>query len=95
MIKGKHLIICPKTVTSNWKLEFKKWFPQADVCNLICTKAEREVIFKETLIPGKFDICLTTFEGVRICMAQLRKFKWQYIIVDEAHKIKNEESIVS
>jgi SWI/SNF-related matrix-associated actin-dependent regulator of chromatin subfamily A member 5 len=28
-------------------------------------------------------------------MAQLKKFKWQYLIVDEAHKIKNEESIVS
>jgi len=28
-------------------------------------------------------------------MGPLKKWKWEYIIVDEAHKIKNEESIVS
>lgn len=38
---------------------------------------------------------LTSFEGVRLCMNALRKFKWEYIIVDEAHKLKNEDSQVS
>lgn len=28
-------------------------------------------------------------------MNALRKFKWEYIIVDEAHKLKNEDSQVS
>ena len=28
-------------------------------------------------------------------MTQCLKFKWEYIIVDEAHKIKNEESQIS
>ena len=50
---------------------------------------------KKTILPGKFDVCLTTFEGVRIAMASLKKFNWEYIIVDEAHKLKNEDSIVS
>ena len=45
--------------------------------------------------PGKFDVVLTTFEGVRLCMPQVMKFKWEYLIVDEAHKIKNEESQIS
>jgi SWI/SNF-related matrix-associated actin-dependent regulator of chromatin subfamily A member 5 len=89
------LIICPKAVISNWKLEFKKWLPQVSLCNLICTKSEREDIVRDVITPGKFDVCLTTFEGVRICMGPLKKWKWEYIIVDEAHKIKNEESIVS
>ena len=35
---------------------------------------------------------VTTFEGFRICLSPLMKFKWEYLIVDEAHKIKNEES---
>lgn len=30
-----------------------------------------------------------------MCMGPLQKFKWEYIIVDEAHKIKNEESMIS
>ena len=28
-------------------------------------------------------------------MSQVLKFKWEYIVVDEAHKIKNEESQIS
>ena len=48
--------------------------------------------------PGKFDVkiilkvCLTSYEGVNICQKYLYKFTWKYIIIDEAHKIKNEES---
>ena len=76
----------------NWKNEFAKWLPQAKVLNLIATKEEREELLRNNLQPGKFDVCLTTFEGVRLCMTQLQKFKWEYLIVDEAHKIKNEES---
>lgn len=63
--------------------------------NLIPTKEEREHQLKHDLLPNKFDVCLTTFEGVRMCMGPLQKFKWEYIIVDEAHKIKNEESQIS
>jgi SWI/SNF-related matrix-associated actin-dependent regulator of chromatin subfamily A member 5 len=32
---------------------------------------------------------------VRLAMGPLLKFKWEYLIVDEAHKIKNEESQIS
>lgn len=85
----------PKTVIPNWKKEFKLWCPEIKVLNLIATKEEREQQLKHDLLPGKFDVCLTTFEGVRMCMGPLQKFKWEYIIVDEAHKIKNEDSQIS
>lgn len=26
-VKGKHLIVCPKTVSKNWIREINKWFP--------------------------------------------------------------------
>jgi len=91
-INSYFLVIVPKTVISNWKNEFKKWLPTCRVLNLIATKTEREVILKNQLQPGQFDVCLTTFEGVRLCMSALLKYKWEYIIVDEAHKLKNEES---
>jgi len=38
---------------------------------------------------------VTSFEGVRICLSALRKVKWHYIVIDEAHKLKNDESQIS
>ena len=38
---------------------------------------------------------MTSYEGVRFCVNALKKIKWQYIVIDEAHKIKNEESQLS
>jgi SWI/SNF-related matrix-associated actin-dependent regulator of chromatin subfamily A member 5 len=91
-INGYHLIIMPKSVVGNWIKEFKKWLPHCRVINLIARKEMREQIVKNDLQPGKFDVVITTFEGVRLCMGPLMKFNWQYIIIDEAHKIKNEDS---
>lgn len=40
-------------------------------------------------------MCLTSYEGVNICLKYIRKFSFKYIIIDEAHKIKNEEAQIS
>ena len=32
---------------------------------------------------------------MRLCLPNLRKIKWHYIVIDEAHKIKNEDSQLS
>ena len=89
------MVVVPKAVIPNWKKEFRIWCPEIRVLNLIATKAEREDILKNHLHPGKFDVILTTFEGVRACMARLLSFRFEYIIVDEAHKLKNEDSQIS
>jgi len=70
-VKNYFLIIVPKTVIPNWKKEFKLWCPEIRVLNLIPTKEEREYQLKNELLPNKFDVCLTTFEGVRMCMGPL------------------------
>ena len=44
---------------------------------------------------GQFQVCITTYEAVNICNSDLRKFHWQYIIFDEAHKMKNTESKIN
>jgi SWI/SNF-related matrix-associated actin-dependent regulator of chromatin subfamily A member 5 len=73
----------------------RKWLPSCRVLKLIATKLEREDILTNHLKPGKFDVCLTSYEGINICKSDLKKFHWKYIIIDEAHKIKNEESLIS
>lgn len=94
-VDGPHIVIVPKSTMGNWKNEFEKWLPDCNVVKLIPTKDERNDILTNFVIPGKFDVLITSFEGVRICLSYLTKIKWHYIIIDEAHKIKNEESQLS
>jgi SWI/SNF-related matrix-associated actin-dependent regulator of chromatin subfamily A member 5 len=41
---------------------------------------------------GNFDVCLTTYEAFRYVPEVISKFKWYYLVFDEAHKLKNSES---
>lgn len=92
---GPHIVIAPKITLGNWMNQFEKWLPSAKVIKLIATKDEREDILREVVDKGKFDVIVTSFQGVRICLNNLKKIKWHYIVIDEAHKIKNEESQLS
>eukprot|EP01126_Amoeba_proteus_P048883 TRINITY_DN5672_c0_g1_i9.p1 TRINITY_DN5672_c0_g1~~TRINITY_DN5672_c0_g1_i9.p1 ORF type:complete len:843 (-),score=238.21 TRINITY_DN5672_c0_g1_i9:181-2709(-) len=50
---------------------------------------------REELLSGKYEVVITTYEMTLIEKSALKKFNWQYIVIDEAHRIKNEESQLS
>ncbi|RFU29918.1 hypothetical protein B7463_g6435, partial [Scytalidium lignicola] len=91
-ITGPHLITVPKSTLDNWKREFAKWTPEVNVLVLQGAKEERHELINERLIDEKFDVCITSYEMILREKAHLKKFAWEYIIIDEAHRIKNEES---
>jgi len=91
-ITGPHLITVPKSTLDNWAREFKKWTPDVDVLVLQGAKDDRHALINERLIDEKFDVCITSYEMILREKGHLKKFAWEYIIVDEAHRIKNEES---
>src|SRR5690349_8952501 len=63
-------------------------------CFLTAMPFQAEIREKK-LIAGKFEICVTTYEVGIIEKAALRKFNWRYLVIDEAHRIKNEKSVLS
>ncbi|KAF3359386.1 hypothetical protein VDGD_01523 [Verticillium dahliae] len=91
-ITGPHLVIVPKSTLDNWKREFAKWTPEVNVLVLQGAKEERQQLINERLVEEKFDVCITSYEMILREKAHLKKFAWEYIIIDEAHRIKNEES---
>lgn len=91
-INGPHLIVVPKSTLDNWKREFAMWTPEVDVLVLQGAKDERHQLINDRLIDEKFDVCITSYEMILREKAHLKKFAWEYIIIDEAHRIKNEES---
>ena len=94
-ISGPHLIVAPNTTLGNWFKELRKWLPSFRTIKLYARKEYREEIFAKYLKKGCFDIVITSYEGINICKNHLKKFNWNYVIIDEAHRIKNEESLLS
>ena len=68
------------------------WTPEVNVLILQGAKEERHQLINDRLINEKFDVCITSYEMILREKSHLKKFAWEYIIIDEAHRIKNEES---
>jgi SWI/SNF-related matrix-associated actin-dependent regulator of chromatin subfamily A member 5 len=91
-ITGPHLITVPKSTLDNWDREFKRWTPEVNVLVLQGAKDDRHQLINDRLVDEKFDVCVTSYEMILREKSHLKKFAWEYIIVDEAHRIKNEKS---
>ncbi|KAF8581713.1 SNF2 family DNA-dependent ATPase [Ramaria rubella] len=94
-MSGPHLIVVPKSTLQNWAREFERWSPDFDVVVLTGTREERADIIGTRLLPQKFDVCITSYE---MCLREknvFKKFSFSYIVIDEAHRIKNVDSILS
>ena len=47
------------------------------------------------MMPGEWEVCVTSYEMVIIEKSVFKKFNWRYLVIDEAHRIKNEKSKVN
>jgi len=94
-LPGPHIVICPKSTLTNWMAEFKKWCPSIRSVCLIGKQEQRAALIRETLLPGEWDVLVTSYEMCIREKAVLKKFAWRYLVIDEAHRIKNEKSKLS
>ncbi|XP_031550358.1 SWI/SNF-related matrix-associated actin-dependent regulator of chromatin subfamily A member 5-like [Actinia tenebrosa] len=94
-VPGPHVVIVPKSTLANWMAEFERWCPTIRAVCLIGTQEQRTAFIRDTFLPGEWDICVTSYEMVIREKAVFKKFAWRYMIIDEAHRIKNEKSKLS
>lgn len=52
-------------------------------------------IIRDVMMPGEWDVCITSYEMVIREKSVFKKFNWRYLVIDEAHRIKNEKSKVN
>jgi len=91
-LNGPFMITVPLSTLSNWANEAAKWTPGLTRVIYKGTHAARKQIFKEEVASLQFNVLITTHEFVLKDKSSLRKVAWEYIIVDEGHRVKNAQS---
>ncbi|NWW30520.1 SMCA1 protein, partial [Panurus biarmicus] len=102
-IPGPHMVLVPKSTLHNWMNEFKRWVPSLRAVCLIGDKDARVSvlhfrnvgIFWQKNYQLEWDVCVTSYEMVIKEKSVFKKFNWRYLVIDEAHRIKNEKSKLS
>ncbi|KRT79177.1 helicase [Oryctes borbonicus] len=94
-IQGPHIVIVPKSTLANWMNEFNKWCPTLRAVCLIGDQEARSAFIRDIMMPGEWDVCVTSYEMCIKEKSVFKKFNWRYMVIDEAHRIKNEKSKLS
>ncbi len=83
---GPNLIVTPTSLADNWKNEIAKFSPGLTSMIYRGSPQRRDRLRKEL---ETVDIVLGTYATVRNDASLLREVQWRYVILDEAHFIKN------
>uniref|UniRef100_A0A667YDM7 Chromodomain helicase DNA binding protein 1-like n=1 Tax=Myripristis murdjan TaxID=586833 RepID=A0A667YDM7_9TELE len=91
--KGPFLVLSPLSVLENWRSEMERIAPSLTV---LCYKGdkERRAEIQRDADNLNFHVLLTTYELCLKDASFLRKWKWRVLVVDEAHRLKNQNSLL-
>ena len=93
---GPILVVCPATVLQQWVSEFHKWYPPFRVAILHDTGSyggSRASLLKRMVSAN--GVMVTTYASVRLNIELLLKYQWEYVILDEGHKIRNPDAEIT
>ncbi|XP_034267055.1 chromodomain-helicase-DNA-binding protein 1-like isoform X1 [Pantherophis guttatus] len=88
------VIICPLSVLNSWKDELKRFSPNLSTVIYLGGKEERAELQQDLMSNHCFHILLTTYEMCLKDPAFLKRFNWTCLIVDEAQRLKNQDSLL-
>ncbi|KAH8739693.1 hypothetical protein FG386_003384, partial [Cryptosporidium ryanae] len=102
-IKGLHLVLSPKSTIGNWMNEIKRFCPSINAVKFLGNGEERSELMNSTLVNvdnrnspnGTCDVIVTSYEMLLKEKSWFMKRNYHSVIIDEAHRIKNEASKLS
>ena len=90
---GPHLIVVPTSVMLNWEMEFKKFLPGFKVLTYYGTQEERKKKRAGWMDNDKWNVWITSYTLITQDQQIFKRKAWHYMILDEAHNIKNFQSL--
>ena len=103
-VEGPFLIVAPLSTLPHWERELSLWTNFYVVCFHGSLESRKALLNHDWKLPEprelpsgrkyryKFQVVLTTYEMVVAHPEPLRQVKWQYMVVDEGHRLKNRHS---
>lgn len=96
---GPFLCVVPLSTMTAWQREFQLWAPEMNIVTYLGDVQSREIIRQyEWCFDGskklKFNTILTTYEILLKDKAILGAISWSSLLVDEAHRLKNDDSLL-
>ena len=86
---GPHLVVVPTSVILNWEMEFKKFLPGFKILPYYGNQEERKQKRKGWLDDDRWNVVITSYQLIVSDQNSFKRRFWQYLILDEAHNIKN------
>ncbi|RZF46881.1 hypothetical protein LSTR_LSTR008262 [Laodelphax striatellus] len=96
---GPFLVVVPLSTMTSWQREFSLWAPEMNIVTYIGDVTSRNIIrdHEWTFSSShrlKLNAVLTTYEIVLKDKAFLGSLSWAVLMVDEAHRLKNDDSLL-
>lgn len=86
----KTLLICPGTLMENWKDEFRRWgWWEVDTYHKDATH-KHDVLLQAQA--GMLEVMITTYQTYRKNKDKINTVKWDCVVADECHIIKERKS---
>lgn len=100
-IFGPFLVVVPLSTVPNWIKEFKKWIPDVNAVVYVGDTKSREVIREFEFFNKrrsdrelKFEALITTYELVLKDSDVLSQIRWNFLVVDEAHRCAAQARVI-
>lgn len=81
------MVVCPKSLVFNWKNEFQRFAPEADVREIYGSQAQRRELI-EAIEPDRKIVYVTSYDSLRNDL-EAYGVDFAFLVLDEAQYIKN------